>query len=116
MASPGGVEGGRVSVRVVPDTSRLGAGLRVALDRIEAQTDLTISTSIDTTLLDEQARAAVSQAQAAAGDLNIKANVDSSQIHEASVASRCFAGGLSAITTAAITLGPALIPIAAVLG
>ncbi|MEO3851759.1 hypothetical protein ABGB09_29725 [Streptomyces sp. B8F3] len=36
MASPGGREAGRVSVRVVPDTSRFAADLRRSLERIES--------------------------------------------------------------------------------
>jgi hypothetical protein len=114
--SPGGIEVGRISVRVVPDTSHLGTDLQVALDRIEARTDLKISTSIDTSKLDEQARLAVDQAQLAAGDLKIKTQVDSSQLREGETAAKGFSSGLSGIASAAIVLGPALIPLVGVLG
>ncbi|NGO71445.1 phage tail protein [Streptomyces boncukensis] len=47
MASPGGREADRVSVRVVPDTSRFAADLRTALERAEAALRVTIPVTPD---------------------------------------------------------------------
>lgn len=116
MASPGGIEVSRVSVRVVPDTSRLFEDLRADLAEIEARTELNIRTSVDSARLVEQTRLAVDEAQAAAGEIDIKTNVDKSQAAEASKAFSGLAGSISAVTAAVVLLGPALIPIVGVLG
>lgn len=120
MASPGGVEVARVSVRVLPDTSRMLAELEADLKKIEAQTELRVNATIDSARLDEEARRAVSQAELAAGNIHIDAEVDTSQIREAEIAlsdatssAQGFSGGLSGITTAVILLGPALVPVTA---
>jgi hypothetical protein len=49
MTSPGGVERARVSVRVLPDTSRFSAELLADLKKIEAKTVVTLRTALDGT-------------------------------------------------------------------
>lgn len=121
--SPGGVEVGRVSVRVVPDTSRLFEDLKADLDRIERESSIDIKASVDSARLVESARAAVSEAQALAGDIDIKANVDTSQVAQAESVLRGAAGAagglisnFSVLGAGAGILATALIPLVAVLG
>lgn len=108
MASPGGKEIGRVSIRVVPDTSRLPSEIKTELDEIEARTSLHISTELDTSGLSEHAKAAVEEANAAAGKIHIETDVDKSGLQQATQ-------GIGALATAIITLGPALVPLGAAL-
>jgi phage-related protein len=56
MSSPGGVEVGRVSVRVVPDTSRFREDLRRALEQATAGLKADIGASIDATGIRQQLR------------------------------------------------------------
>ena len=125
MAAPGGVEVGRVSVRVVPDTSHLFDDLKADLDRIEAESSINIRASVDSAKLVESARAAVSEAQALAGNIDVKTNVDTSQIAEldraASTAGSALAGLASNFSVAGlgaagfvIALGPVVAALAAV--
>jgi hypothetical protein len=123
VASPGGVEVSRASVRIVPDTSHLLADLKADLDKIERELTLDIKASVDTTELAASAREAVAEAQAAAGDLDIKARVDTSQVSQAeSVLKRAtsnatgLVGSLAGLAGVAALLTPALIPLVAVVG
>ncbi|MGW3569078.1 phage tail protein [Streptomyces sp. NPDC000941] len=60
MAGPGGREADRVSVRVVPDTSRFAADLRRALDRIESalRVNVRVDADLDGFTTDVRARLA----------------------------------------------------------
>lgn len=53
-ASPGGVVVGRISVKVLPDTSEFRQDAKRALDKIEKQLDFTLKIELDTRGLDEQ--------------------------------------------------------------
>lgn len=74
--SPGGVEEGRVSIRVVPDTSRFAADLKADLKKIAAEISFAIKVDLDNSGLDEKARLAADEAQAAAGTISIKTSID----------------------------------------
>lgn len=108
MAGPGGTEVGRVSVRVLPDTSRFAADLRTDLARIETTAKVNIGAELDTSGLVEHAKAAVAEASAAAGNVHVGVDVDRSAVDTAT-------RGLSGLLTAALALGPALIPLGAAL-
>lgn len=119
-ASPGGVEVGRVSVRVLPDTSRLFAELDAELKKIEARTELKVNATIDNARLDAEAEAAVKQAQLAAGNIHIKAEVDTSQVREAesvfggaASAASGFGGALGGMLPVLAVLATALVPVTA---
>lgn len=62
MAGPGGVESGRLFVRVLPDTSAFARSLKRYLDRIEARTVLRIKTEVDTGKVAADVRSAVGSA------------------------------------------------------
>lgn len=47
MAGPGGQEGGRVSIRVLPDTTNFSRSLKAFLEKIESRTRLNIGANID---------------------------------------------------------------------
>lgn len=47
MAGPGGREVGRISIRVLPDTSKFGTELNAYLERIESRLELEIPVSLD---------------------------------------------------------------------
>lgn len=76
MASPGGREAGRVSVRVVPDSTRFREDLRRVLERVERTTELKIPVTVDTTAL----RAKLA---AAARDFDIQVSVDLTRVRAA---------------------------------
>jgi hypothetical protein len=124
MAGPGGVEEGRVSVRVVPDTSKFADDLRADLARLSATLRLSIPVSLDTSGIAEHARLASAEAQAAAGRINIKTNIDSSQLAplEKGLTSAATSGeglssslaGMPALIGAAVLAAAALAPALAV--
>lgn len=123
MASPGGVEVSRASVRILPDTSHLLADLKADLEEIERRVSIDVKASVDSAELTASAREAVTEAQAAAGDIDIKARVDVSQLSQvesalagATSASSGLLGNFSLLGAAAGLLGPALIPLTAVIG
>ncbi|WP_431781700.1 phage tail protein [Streptomyces chumphonensis] len=62
MAGPGGREVGRVSIRVLPDTSRFGVSLQRYLDRTEQRVRLNIPIRPDTAQFTARLRAAVTSA------------------------------------------------------
>ncbi|HEX8626740.1 MAG TPA: hypothetical protein VF755_01025 [Catenuloplanes sp.] len=66
MAGPGGVQAGRLAVRVLPDTTAFARSLLRYLDRIEARTVLRLGTDLDGAALVEQARQVAAAAQRAA--------------------------------------------------
>lgn len=78
--SPGGVEEGRVAIRVVPDDSKFPADLRAMLERVRREVSLKIPVELDTSGLVAHAKAATAEAQAAAGDVKIKVNVDKKSV------------------------------------
>lgn len=63
VAGPGGVEAGRVAVRVLPDTSAFARSLQRYLTRIEARTVLNLRADLDGERLVEQARRIARTAQ-----------------------------------------------------
>ena len=123
MASPGGVEVARISTRVVADTSHLLEELQADLRRIEKSVALDVSASVDSAELVASAREAVTEAQALAGDIDVRANVDSSQIGQLESALRnassgvfSLVGNFSLLAGGGVALGLALIPLTAVIG
>lgn len=122
MASPGGIEVSRISTRVVPDTSHLFADLKADLERIERDLSVNVKASVDAAELTASAREAVAQAQALAGNIDVKANVDSSQVGQIeSVFKRASSGAagllsnFSALGAGAAILSTALVPLTAVI-
>lgn len=87
MTSPGGVERGRVSVRVLPDTSHFTKDLEAYLNRIEHTLKVEIPTVLDASGLIEDARRAVRAAEAAA-TARIPAELDDSQLDESLLKNR----------------------------
>ncbi len=67
MASPGGIESGRLFLRVLPDTSAFAQSLTRYLERIEARTVLRIRAEIDRSSLDTEV-AAAARSLTGAGD------------------------------------------------
>lgn len=75
MTSPGGIEGARVFVRVLPNTSDFAKALSRYLERVEKRTLLKIRTEADTGRLARDVHAAVTQAQKSAL-IEVAAKVD----------------------------------------
>jgi phage-related protein len=73
---PGGVEEGRVSLRVVPDTSKFAADLKADMLRLRREISLQVPVELDTRGLAEKAKAAVAEANAVAGNVHVKVDVD----------------------------------------
>lgn len=92
---PGGVEEGRVSLRVVPDTSRFAADLRGQLEKLRRELSLAIPVELDTSGIAEHARAATAEAQAAAGNVHIKADVDKNNLRSVARTFTNFAEGIA---------------------
>jgi hypothetical protein len=118
---PGGIEVNRISVRVVPDTSHLFEDMKADLERIERDLSINVKASVDATELTASAREAVAQAQALAGNIDVKANVDTSQVGEienvfkrASSGATGLLSNFSLLGAGAGVLGLALIPLTAV--
>lgn len=80
MAGPGGLEVGRASVRVVPDTSGFSADLRKELQAIERSLKVTIGAEVDSSELVNSAREAVKVAEQAAGEVDVDMDVDGSAL------------------------------------
>ncbi|MCP3801857.1 hypothetical protein NLX83_21560 [Allokutzneria sp. A3M-2-11 16] len=76
MAGPGGREIGRVSVRVLPDTSAFGRGLQRYLDRTESRTRLQIGVGVDASAMAAEVRTAVTAATASAPEIALTPSVD----------------------------------------
>jgi phage-related protein len=66
MTSPGGFEWGRVSVRVLPDTSKFGPELKKYLERVEKTLKVQLPTVLDTRGLAAEARRAAQMAERSA--------------------------------------------------
>ena len=115
MTSPGGREAGRVSVRVVPDSSKFAAALRVDLQRLESTLKVSIPTELDTTGLSAHAKAASAAAEQVAGTVHIRTEVDRASFSQATTTLNSFSGRLGLIVAAVTTLGPALVPVLAAL-
>lgn len=78
MTSPGGKEVGRISIRVVPDTSRFRADLQRQLDVIEKEVQATINVDVelDTAGAKEHLRLLMAELKAqAAGGINVDVDV-----------------------------------------
>lgn len=108
---------------MVPDTSHMLEELRADLAKIEASVNLDVKASVDAAELTASAREAVAEAQALAGDIDVKANVDSSQVAQLEGVLRGAGSGVSGLVSsfgilagAAGALGLALIPLLAVIG
>ena len=117
---PGGREVGRISVRVLPDTSKFGVSLEKYLKRMEARLRLDIPVSLD------QAGVAASEQEldilTRDRKVNVKTDVDTSQLGALTTAvGKVTSGGgggrgglfgaltsLPAIITAVATLGPVI--------
>lgn len=85
MAGPGGREVGRVSIRVLPDTSQFGARLRAALEKIERRMQVRIPVELDTSGLTREAATAAAaarkemQAQLSRIETNLKVDADTAR-------------------------------------
>jgi hypothetical protein len=71
MAGPGGREVGRVSIRVLPDTTKFVPSLRKYLTRIERTLELEIPVTLDASGVAAEARRASERAQKAAREVKI---------------------------------------------
>ena len=76
MAGPGGVERGRISIRVVPGTDGFARSLQRYLERIERSLVLEIPVQLDAGGIEGHARAATRDAQRAAGRVEIPVQLD----------------------------------------
>lgn len=74
MASPGGKSVGRLSVRVVPDTSKLRTDLKKALDRIESTTEINLRVLADTDKARESVRKLVNDVNDQGATINVDAD------------------------------------------
>lgn len=105
MAGPGGVEEGRASIRVVPDTSKFAAELRADLLRIRDQLKISIPVELDTRGLAEKARAASAEANAAAGNIHIGVDVDRRTLGRTAGLLNKFGASIGASIGAALKFG-----------
>ena len=80
MAGPGGVEVGRASIRVLPDTSNFSPALKRYLERIENTTRLNLSATVDASKLVASASEAVKAAEAAVESIDVDIDVDASEL------------------------------------
>ncbi|NEK06040.1 hypothetical protein GR239_36730, partial [Rhizobium leguminosarum] len=80
MAGPGGVEVGRASVRVLPNTTNFAPALKRYLERIENTNRLNIAATVDVDQLVTSARAAVATAEAAIGELDVDTDIDAAEL------------------------------------
>lgn len=96
MAGPGGIEVGRASVRVLPDTSKFRQSLQKYLDRTEKSFRVQIPLGVDSSKFNSEVTRAVKVAQSAAGSLDVNLAADSSRLR---------AGVTQAVRTAQSTAG-----------
>lgn len=82
MAGPGGVEVGRASVRVLPDTTKFRSSLEKYLKRTERslRLELPLRVKADINSAFKAGKHAVAMAQTAAGDLDIRTDVDAAEL------------------------------------
>lgn len=78
MAGPGGVEVGRASVRVLPDTSKFRQSLEKYLERTERSLRVQVPLDVDQGAFNSRVSAAVQAAQAAAPEIDVDVDVDKS--------------------------------------
>jgi hypothetical protein len=83
VAGPGGTEIGRVSLRVVPDTSKVSDEIRAFVQRIEKSITINIPTSLDFTGFKDDLRKLEVEAKLASPEIKVKTNVDKSAIGQA---------------------------------
>ncbi|WJN62716.1 tape measure protein [Streptomyces phage phiScoe15] len=76
MASPGGTEVGRISIKVLPDTSDFRSTLKRELKEIEKQLRLEAQIGADTSELVREAKEARKRAEAALKDIKLRVNLD----------------------------------------
>ncbi|WJN62797.1 tape measure protein [Streptomyces phage phiScoe2] len=76
MASPGGTEVGRISIKVLPDTSDFKRDLKRELKEIEKQLRLEAQVTADTSELVRQAKDARKRAEAALKDIKVRVDLD----------------------------------------
>ncbi|QMP84480.1 tape measure protein [Streptomyces phage Endor1] len=76
MASPGGTEVGRISIKVLPDTSDFKETLKRDLKRIEKELRLEAKVGADTSELVNEAKAARKKAEAALKDIKVRVDLD----------------------------------------
>ncbi|MCU1677274.1 MAG: hypothetical protein JWM93_2032 [Frankiales bacterium] len=77
---PGGREGGRVNIRVVPSSAKFRDELLAQLEKIERTTSLTIDTKVNAVSLRREVDRAVTAASASAKKLTVRSDVDTSQL------------------------------------
>ncbi|APC43260.1 hypothetical protein Joe_20 [Streptomyces phage Joe] len=76
MASPGGTEVGRISIKVLPDTSDFKSTLKRELKEIEKQLRLEAQITADTSELVREAKEARKRAEAALKDIKVRVDLD----------------------------------------
>lgn len=76
MSSPGGVEVGRVSVRVVPDTSKFLKQAKRELEALAKQLKVKIEVELDASKISEQMKAAKQKADGQKAELDVEVDGD----------------------------------------
>jgi phage-related protein len=76
MASPGGQEIGRVSIKVLPDTSDFKEAAKRDLEKIEKQLRIEAKIGADTSELVNEAKAARRKAEAALKDITVRVDLE----------------------------------------
>ncbi|WJN63194.1 tape measure protein [Streptomyces phage phiScoe45] len=76
MASPGGTEVGRISIKVLPDTSDFKETLKRELKKIEKELRLDARIGADTSELVNEAKKARREAEAALKDIKVRVDLD----------------------------------------
>lgn len=108
MAGPGGVERGRISVRVLPNTSNFASSLKKYLTRIEKSLRLEIPVVLDTSGIEAHAREATAAAQRAAGRVEIPVDVDRDALRQVTATSAKVSRITAGLRTQTRGLGRAL--------
>lgn len=112
MAGPGGTEVGRVSIRVLPDTSQFGLRLQDYLDRVESNTSIDVDIDVSTASIEAARREIASLGRS----VDVRIDADRAGLSEitgslAGMASSA-AGAATGVLRMAATLGTA-VPLAA---
>lgn len=77
---PGGQEVGRVSIRVLPDSSKFGADLKVQLEKIEKALKVSIPTELDTSGVLADIESLKTELNAAATEVKIPVTADAKSV------------------------------------
>jgi phage-related protein len=85
MASPGGTEVGRISIKVLPDTSDFKDTLKRELKKIEKELRLDAQIGADTSELVREAKDARKRAEAALKDIKVRVNLDDQSSLQAAI-------------------------------